>query len=63
MHRSLQQRFVKSPVWPLPSTFLTGSALAVGLALVNSPGNFAGYLGPIGVGWTKEATGSFKAGL
>jgi MFS family permease len=54
---------MKSPFWPLPSTFLTGSALAAGLALINSLGNFAGYLGPIAVGWAKEATGTFQAGL
>ena len=54
---------MKSPFWPLPSTFLTGTALAAGLALINSLGNFAGYLGPIVVGWTKEATGSFETGL
>jgi ACS family tartrate transporter-like MFS transporter len=54
---------MKSPFWPLPSTFLIGSALAAGLALVNSLGNFAGYLGPIAVGWAKEATGSFDVGL
>lgn len=54
---------MKSPFWPLPSTFLTGSALAAGLALVNSLGNFAGYLGPIAVGYAKDATGNFEAGL
>jgi ACS family tartrate transporter-like MFS transporter len=54
---------MKSPFWPLPSTFLTGSALAAGLALINSLGNFAGYLGPIAVGYAKDATGSFQIGL
>ena len=54
---------MKSPFWPLPSTFLTGTALAAGLALINSLGNFAGYLGPIAVGFTKDATGTFQAGL
>jgi len=54
---------MKSPFWPLPSTFLTGSALAAGLALIKSLGNFCGYLGPIVVGWAKEATGTFEAGL
>jgi ACS family tartrate transporter-like MFS transporter len=54
---------MKSPFWPLPSTFLTGPALAAGLALINSLGNFAGYLGPIAVGYAKDATGTFQAGL
>jgi ACS family tartrate transporter-like MFS transporter len=54
---------MKSPFWPLPSTFVTGTALAAALALINSLGNFAGYLGPIAVGYAKDATGSFEAGL
>ena len=54
---------MKSPFWPLPSTFLTGPALAAGLAFINSVGNFAGYLGPIVVGFAKDATGSFEVGL
>jgi len=54
---------MKSPFWPLPSVFLTGPALAAGLALINSLGNFAGYLGPIAVGYAKDATGTFEAGL
>lgn len=54
---------MKSPFWPLPSIFLTGPALAAALALINSLGNAAGYLGPIAVGWAKEATGTFEAGL
>ena len=54
---------MKSPFWPLPSTVLSGPALAAGLAFINSVGNFAGYLGPIVVGYTKDATGSFEAGI
>jgi ACS family tartrate transporter-like MFS transporter len=54
---------MKSPFWPLPSTVLTGAALAGGLAFVNSVGNFAGYLGPIMVGYAKDATGSFEMGI
>ena len=38
-------------------------ALAAGLAFINSLGNFAGYLGPISVGYAKDSTGSFEAGL
>jgi MFS transporter, ACS family, tartrate transporter len=54
---------MKSPFWPLPSIFLTGPALAAGLALINSLGNFCGYLGPIAVGYAKDHTGSFEAGI
>ncbi len=54
---------MKAPFWPTPSTFLTGPALAAGLAFINSIGNFCGYLGPIAVGYAKDRTGSFEAGI
>jgi len=54
---------MKAPFWPTPSAFLTGPALATGLAFINSIGNFCGYLGPIIVGYAKDATGSFEAGI
>ena len=54
---------MKAPFWPTPSAFLTGPALAAGLAFINSIGNFGGYLGPMAVGYAKDATGSFEAGI
>jgi len=53
----------KAPFWPLPSMFLTGSAAAGGIALINSVGNLGGFAGPYIMGWVKDATGSFKTGL
>jgi ACS family tartrate transporter-like MFS transporter len=53
----------KPSFWPLPSAFLTGPAAAGGIALVNSIGNLGGFVGPYAVGWIKDATGSFEAGL
>src|SRR5689334_533800 len=53
----------KGPFWPLPSTFLTGTAAAAGMALINSVGNVGGFMGPFLVGWIKDATGSFENGL
>jgi MFS transporter, ACS family, tartrate transporter len=53
----------KPAFWPLPSAFLTGAAAAGGIALVNSIGNLGGFVGPYMVGWIKDATGSFEAGL
>jgi len=53
----------KGPFWPLPSTFLTGTAAAAGMALINSVGNVGGFLGPFVVGWIKDSTGSFANGL
>lgn len=49
--------------WPMPSMFLTGAAAAVGIALINSIGNLGGYVGPFIVGWIKNSTQSFEAGL
>jgi ACS family tartrate transporter-like MFS transporter len=53
----------KGIFWALPPRFLTGSAAAVGIALINSLGNLGGTVGPPVVGWAKDATGSFAAGL
>jgi len=53
----------KAPFWPLPSMFLTGSAAAGGIALINSVGNLGGFAGPYIMGWIKNATGNFRAGL
>ena len=46
------------PFWTLPTAFLSGLGAAVGIALVNSIGNLAGFFGPYLVGWIKTgATG------
>lgn len=39
--------------WSLPSTVLSGTAAAAGIALVNSVGNLAGYLSPELFAWLK----------
>jgi ACS family tartrate transporter-like MFS transporter len=49
--------------WPMPSQFLTGVAAAAGIALINSIGGIGGYAGPLVVGWVKDTTHSFEAGL
>jgi D-galactonate transporter len=43
--------------WPLPSAILGGTAMAGGLALLNSAGALAGFVGPFGIGWLKTNTG------
>ena len=53
----------RASFWPMPSMFLTGTAAAGAIALVNATGNLGGYLGPFVVGWIKDATNSFEAGL
>jgi MFS transporter, ACS family, tartrate transporter len=42
---------------------LTGTAAASGIAWINSVGNLGGFFGPAMVGWAKDYTGSFSAGL
>jgi len=49
--------------WPLPSIFLSGTAAAGGIALINSIGNLGGYVGPFIVGWIKDSTKSFEMAL
>lgn len=50
-------------IFSLLSGFLQGAAAAAGIALVNSIGNLGGFFGPYMMGWLKDATGSFSAGL
>jgi ACS family tartrate transporter-like MFS transporter len=50
-------------LFPLPAVFLTGPALASGIAWVNSVGILGGSASPPIVGWIKEVTGSFSGGL
>ena len=49
--------------WPMPSLFLTGTAAAAGIALINSLGNLGGYVGPMIVGWIRDSTDSFEMAL
>jgi MFS transporter, ACS family, tartrate transporter len=49
--------------WAIPPRFLTGIAAAGGLALINSVGTAGGFVGPSIIGWLKQETGSFTAGL
>ncbi len=42
--------------WPMGSGFLSASAAAGGVALINSLGQFAGLLSPYLVGWIQDKT-------
>jgi sugar phosphate permease len=53
---------VVSGFWTLPSALLSGTAMAAGLALVNSVGNLGGYLSPELFAWLKARHG-LGAGL
>jgi ACS family tartrate transporter-like MFS transporter len=53
----------RASFWPMPSIFLTGTAAAGAIASINATGNLGGYFGPFIVGWIKDSTNSFEAGL
>ncbi len=50
-------------LWPIPSAFLTGSSAAAGIAAINSIGNLSGFAGPYMMGYLRDLTGDFTAGL
>ena len=45
--------------WAYPTTFLSGTAAAGAVGLINSFGNVGGYIGPYLTGFVKDMTGSF----
>ena len=54
---------VMGPFWALATALLSGTAAAAGIALINALGNVGGFLGPYLMGWLKQTTASFSAGL
>jgi len=49
--------------WSLPTSFLSGTAAAAAIGMINSVGNLGGYVGPHVVGYLSTLTGSFFAGV
>jgi MFS family permease len=49
--------------WTYPSSVLSGTAAAAGIAMINSIGNLAGFVSPSIIGWMKDVTHSTNAGL
>lgn len=49
--------------WSLPSYFLTSTAAAGSVGLINSIGNLGGFLGPTVIGYVKDKFGSYEYGL
>jgi ACS family tartrate transporter-like MFS transporter len=47
----------------LPSLFLTSSAAAGSVGMINSIGNLGGFLGPTVMGWVDKTFGSYSYGL
>jgi D-galactonate transporter len=49
--------------WSLPTAFLSGTAAAAGIAIINSVGNLAGFAGPYMIGYLKDVTQSTQTGM
>lgn len=52
-----------APFWPIPSSFLSGSAAAGGIAAISSLGVLGGFVAPSIIGYLGNLTGDFNAGL
>ena len=51
------------PFWSLPTSFLTGTAAAATIGLINSTGNLGGFVGPYVVGYISKSTGTLFGGV
>jgi MFS family permease len=49
--------------WYLPPSFLTGSAAAGGIALINTIGAIAGFIAPYATGWLVDLTGNARLAM
>jgi sugar phosphate permease len=49
--------------WSLPTRFLSGTAAAGAIALINSVGNLGGFVGPYLIGRVRDVTGGFAGSL
>lgn len=49
--------------WAVPSAFLSESAAAASIGLINSVGNLGGFVGPLLMGYLKNRTNSFTPGI
>ena len=54
----------KPPLWSMPTQFLSGSAAAAGIALINAMGSLiGGTIGPMVIGKLRDMSGDFSLGL
>jgi MFS transporter, ACS family, tartrate transporter len=49
--------------WSYPTSFLSGTAAAGAVGLINSMGNLGGFAGPYVIGWVRQTTGSFAIAM
>ncbi|WP_206958155.1 MFS transporter [Trinickia acidisoli] len=54
----------KPPLWSMPTQFLSGSAAAAGIALINAMGSLiGGTIGPMVIGRLRDISGDYSLGL
>ena len=51
------------PFWTIPPVLLRGTAVAAGIAIINSVGNLGGFFGPYVIGFIRSLTGGFKGSM
>jgi MFS transporter, ACS family, tartrate transporter len=51
------------PFWAMPTSILTATTVAAGVAFINSVGNLGGFCGPYIIGRLRDSTGEFSGGL
>jgi ACS family tartrate transporter-like MFS transporter len=51
------------PLWAIPGTFLSSSAAAASIGLINSIGNLGGFAGPYLIGFFSDRNGTYLGGL
>ncbi len=49
--------------WAYATSFLAGTANAAAIGLINSVGNLGSFVGPYAMGWLKERTTGYTAGV
>jgi len=54
---------LQGPALSIPTQFLAGRAAATGIAAMNTIAMFSGLVGPLWMGFMKDHTGSYQAGL
>jgi MFS transporter, ACS family, tartrate transporter len=54
---------MQGPFWATATSLMSGTAAAVGIALINAIGNLGGYFGPYIIGSKRSSGGGFAGGM
>lgn len=54
---------MQGPFWATATSFMSGTAAAAGIALINSVGNLGGFFGPYIIGLKRSSGGGFRGGM